>query len=186
MNNEPRDILLSLRYYLADHIRAYNNEYDIRIAIEEDAFARPCAVVQTGGPAVLSNEHRRIAKTIRPFAIYVYPQQGPTAKAAELEAARVEGIVAAAFQRGGFRGHPARIPLYDWSAVEDEGDPLPEDAKPIAWAKIEDSSVDHKADGDDETLTTIWANLRLSWHGIGEAYPESETLESVKVSGSGT
>lgn len=177
---EPRDITRSLHYLIVQFLKEYSKDYDIRIAIEEDAWERPAAVVQTAGPAVLSNRGKRIAETVRPYSIYVYPAKSETPKLAELEAQRVEGILARVFQVGGHRSRPRRIPIYDWSEVEDtEG--LPSEAEPIGFMKVTDANVDHKPDPDDETLQTVWATIRVNWRGTGEPLPGGPTLESVTI-----
>lgn len=178
MSQEPRDVIRSIHYHVAQHVKAYDAEFDIRLAIEEDAWERPAAIVQTAGPAVLSNQGRRIAETIRPFVVYLYPKAGATPKLAELEAQRLEGALAKIFQVGGFGGHPARIPLFDWSEIAD-GEGLPDGTEHVAWLKVKDATVDHKPDPDDETLQTVYANLRVSWRGVGEPMPSGPTLESI-------
>lgn len=180
MSQDPRDILRSLHYHVAQHLLDHDGNYDIRLAIEEQAWDRPCAVIQAAGPIQLQNQGRRIAVSTRPFAAYIYPAQGSTPKDAELEAQRVEAIVAQIFQVGGQGGYPMRIPLFDWEEIgDDEG--LPGEAEPVAWMSVMDATTDHKADPDDETMQTIFMNFRVKWRDIGEPYPETETLEEVKV-----
>lgn len=163
MSQQTIDVLRSLRYYLTQYLKAHDSDYDIRLAIEEDAFARPMGVVQTAGPAQMRNEGRRITTTIRPYAFYIYPPEGATVKEAELEVARVEGVIQQLFQVGGHGGHPSRIPLWDWDGLDDN-DPLG-NREPVAYATVADCNVDHRADSDDEKLQTVFANVRLSWRG---------------------
>jgi hypothetical protein len=180
MSQQPRDALRSLHHYTAQHLLALDEEYDIRLAIEEDAWERPCAVVQSAGGISVGNRGRRVATSLRPYSIYVYPPAGSTAKDAEHIAARVEEQLAAMFQVGGYGGYPARIPNFDWADIDDDVG-LPDDARPVAWLSVADASVDHKADPDDETLQTVWATIRLNWRGMGEPMPIGETLRSVSV-----
>ncbi len=185
-DNSERDIRMSLRYYIARHLRAYEPKYDVRMAIEEDAWERPCAVVQTAGPVIPTNVGYRIASNIRPFVAYVYPARGENPKLAELEAARVESVLKAAIQKGGHDGRPARVPVFDFDDIPDEGGEeewaeLEASGDPMAYLTIMDASVDHKADPDDETLQTVWINIRLRWRAKGEEYKPSTTLQSVGV-----
>lgn len=180
MSQEPRDITRSLHFHVMQFLKEYNNDYDIRIAIEEDAWERPAAIVQSAGPAILNNRGRRVAETIRPYSIYVYPQKGENPKLAELEALRVEGVIARIFQVGGNGGRPRRIPVFDWSEVLDT-DGLPEGAEPVGFMRVTDASVDHKPDPDDENLQTVWATIRLNWRGVGEPKPGGPIIQSVSV-----
>lgn len=178
------------------HLRTEIPTIDVRLAIEEDAWQRPSAIVQTAGPALLSNTSRRISKYIRPFAIYIYPTEATDPREAELAAQRVENIVQRMFHKGGFQGHPARIPMWDWTEVADgtsletelipAPDPEPVDYKPqyrapdpIAYMRINDSNVDHRSDPQDEKLTTIIVNVRLEWRDLGEVDPVTPEVDGV-------
>lgn len=185
MTQTLEDATKSLRFYVMKHLRAEIPTIDVRLAIEEDAWQRPSAIVQTAGAAQLSNTSRRISMYIRPFAIYVYPEKANTAREAELAAQRVESIIQRAFRKGGFQGHPARIPMWDWTEI-DEGeslesvlipapDPEPIDYEPqyrapdpIAYMRVNDSNVDHRSDPQDEKLQTIITNIRLEWRDLAE------------------
>lgn len=177
MSQNIEDALRSLRYYVAQHLLEYSEDFDIRLAIEDDAWERPAAVVQSAGPAQLGNTSRRIATYLRPFAVYIYPVSKPDPKAAQLEATRIEGVVQQMFRVGGHLGHPSRIPLFDWSGIEDN-DPLG-DADPTGYMSISDLNVDHRPDPDDEKLQTVIVNIRLGWRAPGEA-----AVEGPEVAGS--
>lgn len=187
--SSERNIAMSLRYYIAKHLRAYNGKYDVRMAIEEDAWERPCGVVMPSGPTQATSPHFRIAENNRPFSIYVYPEQGGSPKLAVMEALRVEAVIKAAFQKGGQGGRPMRIPVFDFSAIADEGESILEDdgeggeKEPdvYQYVRVMDASVDHKADPDDETLQTVFGNFRVKWRDKGEEYPNSPKLEEISV-----
>lgn len=170
------DITRSLRRYAWKHLEAYDEDFDVRLAIEEDAFERPMAVVQTAGPVQTGNQGRRTTTFIRPFVIYAYPKEGATAKEAELNALQVEETLYKAFRQGGHYGHPARIPIHDWSEV-DYDEALPDDAWEgrIGYMRVTDCNVDHRPDPDDEKLQTVICNVRLDWLGYGEI-PEDGPL----------
>jgi hypothetical protein len=177
--NTIENALRSLRYYVAQHLLDYNEDFDIRLAIEEDAWERPAATVQSAGPAELQNTTRRVATSIRPFAVYIYPAIQADAKAAQLEASRVEDAVQRMFRVGGFGGHPARVPLYDWSDVADN-EALGE-ADPLGYMFVSDSNVDHRPDPDDERLQTVIVNVRLNWRSAAEVPSEGAEIETVSI-----
>lgn len=179
MSQNIEDALRSLRYYVAQHLLDYNADFDIRLAIEEDAWERPAAVVQSAGPVQLGNTSRRIATFIRPFALYIYPPTQPDAKAAQLEAARVENVVQQMFRVGGHGGYPARIPLYDWSEIANN-DPLGE-ADPTGYLTVADLNADHRPDPDDEKLQTIVVNLRVNWRAPAASQVEGPEIEEVNL-----
>jgi hypothetical protein len=160
---------------------AYDSAYDIRLAVEEDAWERPAAIVQPAGPVIVANTSRRIGTMVRPFAIYIYPPKQDTAKAAELEAERVEGVVFNMFRVGGYGGYPARLPSYDWTGVEDNEALI--DADAIAYLFVSDSNIDHRPDPDDETLQTVIAEVRLNWRTPGQASGTGPIVEKVNTTG---
>lgn len=181
MSQEPLDIARSLHYTFGQYLRAYDANFDLRTAVDEAVQERPTGTIQASGPVAASNKSFRIAESIRPYAIYLYPLKQATPKEAEFEALRLEAFCLAFAQKGGRGGsRPARLPLYDWSDVGDaEG--LPTGSEPVAYCRVEDFSVDHKPDPDDETYQTVFVTMRISWRSKGQEFDVVPILESIKV-----
>jgi hypothetical protein len=203
------DALRSLKKYIASSL---GPEWEVRLAADDDIFNRPFARVRTTTPGTVMSQGSVTAEYRQSFSILCYPEEPETAEEARIVAARVEEKLFQALAVGthtpsisqrvvgykadpptdpptvpavgtGFRrGHPKRIPLYDYTGIAltspaTEGDRDSRDFMRITG----DPTITTLTDPNDALSVVVAAELRMSWVRFAAVPSEAMTVESVTV-----
>jgi hypothetical protein len=181
--------LRSLARYVA---LALGEDFEVRFAPDEGAFARPCARVTEATPANSTPHGARHRDLRQTCSVVAFPTEGITAESSLIEAKRVErllldafakGIDAASFRNG--RAHPMRVPLFDYSGVG-----LREaatDAERIGFMRVvEPPALSTYPDPSDERLYVVTCDVRLGWSeciGVAHDGPLVERVTATPTGG---
>jgi hypothetical protein len=171
------DALRSVKRYVAV---ALGDDWEVRLAREQGAFARPFARVwQVAGTTYPLTGGRWLADMTQPFVIAAYPAQGRDSDQAMLFAQKIENTLYRAFRVGVEDGRALRVPLYNYYRVKhwDAGTWYPR-----AFMRVSDLSTQPFPDPDDDTLWTVVCDVRLTWRRLAETIPEQPALAGVTVS----
>jgi hypothetical protein len=171
------DALRSVKRYVSV---ALGDDWEVRLAREEGAFARPFARVwQVAGTTYPLLSGRWLTDMVQPFVIAAYPEQGRDPDQALLFAQSVENTLYRAFRVGVEDGRALRVPLYNYYRVKswDAGVWYPR-----AFMRVQDLSTQPFPDPDENTLWTVVCDVRLTWRRLGETIPEQPALKGVTVS----
>lgn len=155
----PTDAFRSMKKYLA---LSLGDDWEVRLVDEEGTFKRPHARVGPGAPSRNRMENAWQRRTFQRFSIVAYPKPKTDPSASRLEAMRVEELLLHAFAGAGAhtrsyrgstgRGHPMRIPLWDYDDV------ALNQATPKASATINPTGANNsvvytaKTEGNDITI----------------------------------
>lgn len=172
----PVDALRSVARYTA---LALGPDYQVRMSTEKGVFARPAArVVQLPSLQMLTARWN-VAQLTASYNIVAWPMPGTSADASNLAALDAADKLWTAFAGPGVgsptirrpadstRGHPYRIPLYDYDGIPLDGATAfaPESARdPRDFLHMEaPPEVQVLNDPDEETFFAVAANIRMSW-----------------------
>lgn len=177
------DVLRSISYYLS---LSLGEEWEVRFEDEEGAFDRPFCRVQTSTPARSKLGPPTVWDIRQTFSAVLYPVEKPTAAEARLEAARVEDLLMLAWARGTHvasfgrkqnsgvatvnrqRGHPLRIPLYDFDGIGLMEVPTSGDRASNDFVLVTDEPTVQTLEGtsradEEETLYVVTTEVRCKW-----------------------
>ena len=192
------DVLRSMVVYLASAL----GDWEVRIADEEGAFDRPFCKVAAATP-MRSTPHGPVTvDCLQTFAIVCYPVEAESPVAARMEAEAVVERLFQAFMVGVHaashgrkhntgipdkvfqRGHPMRVPLYDFDGV-DLFAAVSEEARatndfilitdPPTFGVIEGTS---RSD-EEETLYTVTGEVRCKWTRATAVISDGVVVEEV-------
>jgi hypothetical protein len=161
-------------------------DFEIRWGEGEDfsrPFARLTPATGVSSEAIGSfNVERR-----QTISILVFPTLGINAESSLIEAGRVERLILAAVAQGidqtGWRegrGHPLRIPLYDYSTVALRAGAT--EAERIGWARvIESPEVETVADPSESGAVVVVCDLRLAWVESVAVPIDGELIQHVRA-----
>lgn len=172
MSRTSTDALRSIQKYAAEYLPS---DFDVTIAIDEDSWERPSALVDWTTPGTYQSPSPKVFDITRSFAIYAWPvrDQDNVVKS-KLEAMAVEEMFVGAFQIGGaLGGRPRRIPLFDYEGIGfDEG--LPAEAELDGYLRLVDLTVEPRKDPGDDSAWTVVVTGRCTWRQLGEGKDELE------------
>lgn len=192
------DALRSMADYVA---KSLGSEWEVRFEDEEGAFDRPFCRVVAATPMQTRVQNVMVVDCRQTFSLVCYPVEKDSAADARLEGERVVELLYQAFAVGTHtasygalmtasaevnwrRGHPLRVPLFDFDGVpltvqvtEDERDPrdfLKVD-EPPTFGVIEGTA----REDERETLYTVTGDVRVKWtRSIAKGTPGT-TVETV-------
>jgi hypothetical protein len=195
----PTDALRSFKKYVS---MALGPEWEIRLSGEEGVFSRPFARVGTAAPASFAAHGPLHVEVTQSMNVLCHPVEMPTGDEARMEAARVQTLLMQAFMVGvhspsfgrgltGYavsstdavsvhRGHPKRVPLWDFAALSleeaaSELDRLPNDFMRI----VDDPSIDVISDPADDLRYAVTATARMSWVVFAAVLSDAMTVQHV-------
>lgn len=193
------DVLRSLVVYLAQSL---GNEWEVRPADEEGAWNRPHCKVSPATPLRATTQSIVVIDCTQTFGVVCYPAEKPSPLESRMEAERVTELLFQAFLVGTHtasygrkhniglpdkswqRGHPCRVPLYDFDGIElyeavEAGDRDPRDfiavIEPPTFGVVEGTARTE----EEETLYTVTGELRCRWMRSGAIITDSPTVEEV-------
>lgn len=163
-------------------------DFEVRFAPDEQAgFERPWARVSAATPVTSSphgTTHRDMRMTV---SVVCFPVAGMNGESSYVEAARIEqvltdvitiGIDPAGFGTRSRRGHPMRIPLFDYRELG-LFDPATE-AERVGWLRVLDApGTSTFADPNSDTAWIATADLRVGWSEGILRDPDWPTVERV-------
>jgi hypothetical protein len=178
--------LRSINRYVA---QALGDDFEVRFAVDEANFERPFARVKESTPMTSTPHGARHRDLRQTFSIVAFPLEGLNAESSLVQAKRVETLLLDAFTGRGLdtasyrngRGHPHRIPLYDYSGLG-----LREaatDGERVGYLRvIEPLSMSTFSDPADDRLYIVACNLRCGWSEYVGVPIDAPSVERVTVS----
>jgi hypothetical protein len=177
----PTDAHRSLARYLALALP----DFEIRLALPEDTFARPWLMVTPSTPVANVARGSHFAELRQSFSVLAYPAETLDPESGSLEASGVAeqlvralggpGVLTSAYSSTTARGHPMRLPIWSYEGVA-LGEPLPEDREPGWMRVLEGPSVGVAPDPADDLAYRVTADLRVSWtRSMSVAFPQAVT-----------
>jgi hypothetical protein len=160
----PNDALRSVAEYLALSVLPQDEDWEVRLAIEEGTFVRPFCRVGWAGAAA-HTIRRPHTDVLRPLALHLFPKITGTPENMTLEGGRIEHLLHVGFGVGVGAGRPARLPLWNFDGVPlDRIDTDPQPVRgPNDYMRLRAFTVGRNVDPDDERAVVVTADLRLHW-----------------------
>lgn len=168
------DALRSLKRYVAATL---GPEWEVRLPADDDVFHRPFCRVRTTTPGTIRMAGSLQVEYRQSFSILCYPIEQNDEEQARLEAARVEERLFQAIAVGTHapslgqqvslttrRGHPMRIPLYDYDGVP-VTEAVSEEARDHRdFMRVEgEPTITTLTDPQDPLSVVVTAEIRMSW-----------------------
>jgi hypothetical protein len=198
----PTDAMRSMTRYL---YQSLGEEWEVRFTDEEGVFERPFLAL-TSLPARRTAHGAFHGEMARTFSVVAYPIEKPTPDEAKVEAERVVELLHKAFGVGTHapsfgrtntygptqtirRGHPWRVPLYDYSNVTLEEAATEGDRDPRDFMRVEEPPTFGALEGrartdEEETLWVVTGEIRVKWSVGAGVVEDGTTTQSVIVGGS--
>jgi hypothetical protein len=195
------DVLRSLVVYLSQSL---GDEWEIRPADEEGAFDRPFCKVAAATPMSVRPQGTVVMECSQTFAVVCYPVETDSPLEARMEAERVVELLYQAFLIGTHaasygrqhniglpdkawrRGHPMRIPLYDFDGIglHEPVSELDRDSRdfisvtePPTFGPLEGTARSE----EEETLYVVTGELRCRWVRSGAVVEDAVPVEEVRL-----
>lgn len=199
----PTDALRSLKKYLSV---ALGPEWELRLTGEEGAFARPFARVGAATGFRARPHGPLLMDLTQPFSVVCHPVEKATPDEAALEAALTQQKLVRAFLvgahtpayrvvggyvRGGQattvrRGHPMRVPLYDYDGIGVAGAALETDRDRTDWLRITgEPTIDVIPDPNDDLRFAVAAAVTMSWSTSAAVLSDGMIVTNVPITAEG-
>jgi hypothetical protein len=183
------DVVRSFKKYVALALPAY----EVRLSSEEGAWERPFARVAWTTPSVLTMHGARQVESRRTLQIVCWPLEAQTPDGAILAAEEVvetltlafaKGIHSASYNNATGRAHPLRIPIYDYSDVDEVGAVTEDDRAATDFASLaEPPNVGDIPDPNTDLSRLIVADLRVRWMRNVAVPIDGSLVQTVPLSG---
>lgn len=173
---KPNDAVRSLKRYTAEVLP----DWEVRLSREEGAFKRPFARVGAAAPFTVPNGRPWMVDYVMPAFIHLYPERKGSPDEAYLHANEIADEVGLAFRVGGVGlAQAQRIPLFDYDGIS-LFEAAPQDNRNATdFLRVSDLSIETQPDPDEEYLTFVVVDLRLTWRRAFAL--DDEPLESVTI-----
>jgi hypothetical protein len=201
----PTDALRSLKKYVAFSL---GDEWEVRFAGEEGAFRRPFARVEEASGARYRMTGAMQMEATQPFSILCHIEEREHVDAARLEAARVQGLLVQAFlvgthapsrrERTGFavnstqartvsRGHPLRVPLYDYDGIGVDEAATEDDRAPNDFMRVTSDPLIQVIfpDSVEDLRYVVAATVTMSWATSAAVLSDAMTVRNVTATEEG-
>lgn len=180
---DPLSVHRSLQLYLSVILA---EPWDVQ-PVRKEPQTRPLAVVRPVGPAP-STGSAYVREYEQPYEIFVYPlgvEGNPWGS--EVEARRVMDTILRAFDSGAGtgknRGYALRVPLFDYSAIPDDGN-VPLAQQPIDYLVLRSPTGEARPDPEADDLFVVMIDFRVNWRNDGDTRRFAGTiLEEIPVQG---
>lgn len=191
------DVVRSLALYLSDSL---GPSWEIRFEDEEGAFERPFCRIAVATRRRMTVQSPAVIDYRQTYSLTLYPAEKPTPAEARLEAEDTVDLLAVAFAIGTHapsfgraahsgipelavrRGHPLRIPLWDFEGVglmelpteRHERDFVKVDAPP-EFGVVEGTT----RNDEEETLYVVAGDVRCKWTVAGLLQEPAVVVEEI-------
>lgn len=169
------DALRSVKRYLA---LVLPPEWELRMWADEGSYEAPLARIAESGPTLYTS-HRVYTDIVQPVQVHFFLPVAETVSAAMAAARALREQIMVAIEVGVDQGRPRRIPLYDYDGL---GEDEPSDRRAYYdYLKVRDLSVNTVPDSNVPTGVVVVADMRIAWSQYTTVSPDTETVESVRV-----